>query len=84
MRKWAWWAAFAIVFLIIAAAFLDGPLLPWSPLKPWYTHFKLHRADIYYPSGTTLGEPYQQVDSFIEEAETFHRLKMPDRIGKIA
>lgn len=83
MRKWAWRTALAIVFVIIAAAFLTGPLFPWSPIKPSYTHFTLHRADIYYPSGTTLDEAYKQVDSFIEEAEKFHRLKMPDRITVI-
>lgn len=61
-----------------------GPLLPWSPVKPGYTHFILHRADIYYPSGTMLDESYKQIDVFIEEAETFHRLKMADRITVIA
>lgn len=84
MRKWAWRTALAIVFVIIAAVFLVGPLFPWSPVKPGYTHFILHRADIYYPSGTTLDESYKQVDSFIEQAEIFHRLKMPDRITVIA
>jgi hypothetical protein len=83
MRKWAWWAALAIVVVVVFAAFLEGPLFPWSPLKPGYTHFTLHRADIYYPSGTTLDESYKQVDSFIDEAEKFHRLKMPDRIKMI-
>ena len=84
MRKWAWWTAFAVVLVATAAAFADGPLLPWSPLKPGYTHFKLHRADIYYPTGSTLDESYRQVDSYIEEAEQFHHLKMPDRVTVIA
>jgi hypothetical protein len=83
MRKWARWAAGAVMLLLVACA-LDGPLFPWSPLKPGYTHFVLHRADIYYPSGTTLDDAYQQVDRFIEEAETFHRLKMPERVTVIA
>lgn len=83
MRRWARWAAGAI-FLVLIACALDGPLFPWSPVKPGYTHFTLHRADIYYPTGTTLEEPYQRMDSLIEEAETFHRLKMPDRIGNRA
>ncbi len=84
MRKWGWWTALAIVLVVIGAAFCVGPLLPWSPIKPGYTHFTLHRADIYYPSGTTLDESYKQIDSFIEEAEAFHKLKMPDRITVIA
>jgi hypothetical protein len=84
MRKWVWWGAPAIVLILVVAAFCDGPLFPWSPLKPGYTHFILHRADIYYPSGTTLDESYKQMDLFIEEAETFHKLKMPDRITVIA
>jgi hypothetical protein len=83
MPKWLRWAATA-VFLIVVVAALDGPLFPWSPVKPGYTHFTLHRADIYYPTGTTLEEAYRQVDNFIAEAETFHRLKMPDRITVIA
>lgn len=82
MRKWAWWTGLAIV--VVVAAFCMGPLLPWSPVKPGYTHFILHRADIYYPSGTMLDESYKQIDVFIEEAETFHRLKMADRITVIA
>jgi hypothetical protein len=84
MRKWGWWAALAIVLVVIAAAFLVGPLFPWSPVKPGYTHFTLHRADIYYPTGTTLGEAYRQMDTFIEEAEVFHELKIPYRITVIA
>jgi hypothetical protein len=83
MPKWLRWAA-AAVFLILIACLADGPLLPWSPVKPGYTHFILHRADIYYPAGTTLEEPYQQMDSLIAEAEAFHQLKMPDRISVIA
>jgi hypothetical protein len=84
MRKWGWWTAFAIVILVFVAALCDGPLFPWSPIKPGYTHFTLHRADIYYPAGTTLDDSYRQLDSFIDEAEKFHQLKMPDRITVIA
>jgi hypothetical protein len=83
MPKWLWWAATAVLLIFIGCAF-DGPLFPWSPVKPGYTHFTLHRADIYYPSGTTLEEAYRQVDNFIAEAETFHQLKMPERITVIA
>jgi hypothetical protein len=84
MRKWGWWTALAIIIVAVAAAFCDGPLFPWSPLKLGYNHFTLHRADIYFPSGTTLDDAYKQVDTFIEEAETFYRLKMPYRITVIA
>jgi hypothetical protein len=84
MRKWGWWTALAIVIVLVAAAFCDGPLFPWSPIKPGYARFILHRADIYYPAGSALDDAYRQVDSFIEEAETFHQLKMPDRITVIA
>ncbi len=87
MRNGYRWAGLAIFLLLVAAAVaasLDGPLLPWSPVKPGYTHFILHRADVYYPAGTTLEEPYRQLDSLIQEAESFHRLKMPDRIAVIA
>ncbi|HTB13549.1 MAG TPA: hypothetical protein VK752_18345 [Bryobacteraceae bacterium] len=84
MRKWAWWTALAVVILGVAAVFLYGPLFPWSAVKPGYTHFTLHRADVYYPAGSELDDAYRQLDSFIDEAETFHRLKMPDRITAIA
>jgi hypothetical protein len=84
MPKWAWWTALAIVIVAAAAVFCDGPLFPWSPVKPRYSHFILHRADIYYPSGTTLDDSYRQLDSFIEEAEVFHQLKMPYRITVMA
>lgn len=84
MRKWGWWVALTVVAVAVVVAFCDGPLFPWSPIKPGYTHFTLHRADIYYPSGTTLDESYRQLDSYIDEAEIFHRLKMPDRITVIA
>jgi hypothetical protein len=84
MRKWAWWGAFAVVMVVVGGAFLYGPLFPWSPIKPGYTHFTLHRADVYYPTGTTLDESYQQVDSYIEEAEQFHLLKMSYRVTVIA
>lgn len=85
MRNWRRWAAVAFFLLVavVVASFLVGPLFPWSPVTPGYTRFFLHRADIYYPTGTTLEEPYRQIDSMIAEAETFHRLKMPDRITVI-
>ena len=84
MPKWLGWAAAAVFLLAIAACFLVGPLFPWSPVKLGYTHFVLHRADVYYPSGTKLEDAYQQLDTYIEEAEAFHKLKMPDRITVIA
>jgi hypothetical protein len=84
MRKWAWWAAPAVIIVLIAAAFLFGPLFPWSPIQPGYTRFRLHRADVYYPSGTALDDSYRQLDTFIDEAEAFHQLKMPDRITVVA
>ena len=84
MRNWVRWAIFLVLLAFVVFVFCAGPLFPWSPLKPGYTHFILHRADIYYPTGTTLEEPYQQMDALIAEAETFHRLKMPDRIAVIA
>jgi hypothetical protein len=84
MRKWVWWTALAIIVVIGAAAFLYGPLFPWSPIKPGYTRFRLHRADVYYPTGSTLEGAYVQLDSFIDEAEKFHQLQMPDRIAVIA
>lgn len=85
--RWVWpsiLAGASLIAVIFALAFLYGPLFPWSPVKPGYTHFILHRADIFYPTGTVLEEPYQQIDSMIGEAETFFRLKMPDRITVIA
>lgn len=84
MSRWLRWAGSAILLLLLIAAALDGPLFPWSPVKPGYTRFALHRADVFYPTGTKLDDAYQRIDAFIEEAEAFHRLKMPDRITVIA
>ncbi len=84
MRKWALWTALAVFLAVLAFAFLFGPLFPWSPVKPGYTHFRLHRADVFYPTGTRLDDAYQKVDSYIAAAEAFHRLKMPDRVTVIA
>jgi hypothetical protein len=72
----------AVLLLVLLAA-LDGPLFPWSPVKPGYSHLALSRADIYYPAGVLLDPAYRMVDGYISEAEEFHRLKMPDRITVI-
>lgn len=85
--SWIRWTVLTVSLFLVAgavAALLDGPLFPWSPVKPGYTHFVLHRADVYYPTGTTLEDSYQRLDSLIAEAEVFHRLKMPERITVIA
>jgi len=71
-------------FLLVLLAMCDGPLFPWSPVKPGYSHLALSRADVYYPSGVELNPAYRQVDAFIEQAEIFHGLKMPQRITVIA
>lgn len=71
-------------FLLVLLAALDGPLFPWSPVKPGYSHVALSRADVYYSSNAALDPAYRQIDNFIAEAEQFHQLKMPERIAVIA
>jgi len=77
------WLGSALLLLVLLLAALDGPLFPWSPLKPGYSHLALSRADVFYPTGTTLDPAYRVIDGFIAEAEEFHRLKIPERITVI-
>src|SRR4051812_14813290 len=70
--------------LLFLLAFPYGPLFPWSPVHPGYATERFTRADVLYPKGTVLPEPYRQIDSLIAEAEQFHRLPMPRRVTVIA
>lgn len=70
---------YALAFLILLL-FPYGPLFPWSPVKPGYTHVSLERADVYYPAGRPLDPAYLRVDEFIRDSEKFHRLPAPLRI----
>jgi hypothetical protein len=71
-------------FLLFLLAFPYGPLFPWSPVHPGYVSQRFARADVLYPSGTTLPDAYRQIDSLIAESEQFHRLPMPHRMTVIA
>ena len=70
--------------LLFLLAFPYGPLFPWSPVKPGYETERFTRADVVYPSGTAVPEPYKNIDSLIAEAEQFHRLAMPHHLTVIA
>jgi hypothetical protein len=70
--------------LLVLLLFPYGPLFPWSPVKPGYEHLALERADVYFPSGTTLDPAYRRIDEYIAKSEQFHRLKAPKRICVVA
>jgi hypothetical protein len=70
--------------LLVLLLFPYGPLFPWSPVKPGFEHIALDRADVYYPTGTTLDPAYLRADSIIRESESFHRLAAPKRICIVA
>lgn len=70
--------------LFVLVLFPYGPLFPWSPIHPGYESIHLQRADVIYPAGWRLPEPYYKIDSLIAEAEQFHRLAMPHRLTVIA
>ena len=84
MRKWAWWTALAIVFVLIAAAFSSALCSPGRPLSPATRTSSSIAPTFTIPAALCSTSLYKQVDSFIAQAETFHRLKMPDRITVIA
>ena len=65
-------------------AFPYGPLFPWSPWKPGYTHLALKRADVYSPAGKPLPAAYKRIDDIIGQSETFHRLSVTKRICVVA
>jgi hypothetical protein len=73
-----------LALLLFLLAFPYGPLFPWSPVRPGYRSERFRHADVVYPNDMTLPAAYQQVDSFIEQAEQFHQLKIPNRITVIA
>ena len=70
--------------LLVLLLFPYGPLFPWSPVKPGYEHLALERADVYFPSGTTLDPAYRRIDEYIAKSEQFHGLKAPKRICVVA
>jgi hypothetical protein len=78
------WIAIAILVLVTPWAFAYGPLFPWSAIKPGYREVALQRADIFYPNGRSLDPAYLQVDHYLAEAESFHKLSAPYRLKVIA
>ena len=67
----------ALLFLL---AFPYGPLFPWSPWKPGFEHLALQRAEVYWPAGSSLPEPYRHLDELIAQTERFEQLDCPKRI----
>ena len=66
--------------LFVLLLFPFGPLFPWSPWKPGYDHVRLVRADVYYPTGHTLPEPYRDFDALIAQSEANLQFTSPKRI----
>ena len=65
---------------VLVMAFLFGPLLPWSPLKPGYEVVRFAGADVYFSGHNERSGDYSGVDRIIREAEAFHRMKYLRRV----
>lgn len=74
----------AIVAVATPWAFAYGPLFPWSAITPGYETVALQRADIFHAKGVPLDAAYLQVDRYLAEAESFHKLPAPHRLRVIA
>jgi hypothetical protein len=73
----------SLFVFILAIAFLFGPLLPWSPLKPGYHAVSHASADIYLSNPNQQVDHYGGIDRMIREAEAFHRMKFLRRVKVI-
>lgn len=65
-----------IVIVIVCWALAYGPLFAWSPVHPGYNSFRLRRAEILYPTGSTPDPALRQVDSYIGETESWLQMTM--------
>ena len=83
IRKLLWPGAL-IACCAAGWAFAYGPLFPWSPITPGYGTLRLARSNIVFPRGQALDPAYLQVDQFLAEGETFHRLPGPARLRVVA
>ncbi len=68
------YALLAVVLLIIIALF-NGPLFPFSPLKPGFKKIKYDNAILYISHPTALDSAVYHLDRIVREEETFHDLK---------
>ena len=66
------------------AAFAYGPLLPWSPVKPGYRSASFARARVYFDQGAPILPDYRTIDTMMDEAERFHRLRFRRPVTVIA
>ncbi len=81
MRKLLRWRTLGLVLLVLVLlAFPYGPLFPWSPVRPGYVVERFTRADVVYPRGIAVPEPYRHVDEYIVRAERFHQLPFNSRV----
>ena len=81
-RRWKLLSFVALV-IVVAYAFLAGPLFAWSPVKPGYDVLRLQRADVYFPTGRELDPAYRNLEGDIEATERFHQMKLPRRMSII-
>ncbi len=82
-KWWLWRAVASGAFIVALVAFPYGPLFPWSPVHPGYERKQFARADVLYPSGSSLAA-YDKVDLYVAEAEKFHQLPVKSRLTVVA
>jgi hypothetical protein len=70
--------------IVLALAFVFGPLLPWSPFKAGYQLTRYSNADIFSHSSNDQLADYANIDRMMQEAEAFHRMKFLRRVKVIA
>lgn len=72
----------AILLVVVLFSFPYGPLFPWSPVKPGYSHLTLKRADVFYKGA--LEPAYLNIDEYISGLEQTLLLRMDSRVKVIA
>ena len=73
-----------VFVIVLALAFVFGPLLPWSPFKPGYQLIRYGNADVFSRSSNEQSGDYADIDGMMREAEVFHRMKYLRRVKVIA
>ncbi|MEZ4700436.1 MAG: hypothetical protein R2834_08905 [Rhodothermales bacterium] len=82
IHQWIAGVVLALIVATAAAAFLAGPLLPWSPVRPGYTGQKAGKALLIVPRETPLPPGFVRLDALIGmvEERTGLWLESPVRI----
>jgi len=73
----------AISALLVSFALyhlLFGRLFPWCPVKPGYREVRYEKAALLLPSRLAIPRELANIDSVMEDVETFHKLTFKKRV----